>query len=61
MLLRAKESVKVVSERLGHAAGKLTVDTYSHVLDGMQEQAAAKLDAILRTRPPGSGADCPTG
>ena len=54
-LLQANESVMVVSERLGHSTSKLTLDTYSHVLDGMQEQAAAKLDTILR--PP---VDCPT-
>jgi integrase len=48
LLLLAGESPKVVSERLGHSTITLTMDTYSHVLPGMQERAASKLDAILR-------------
>jgi hypothetical protein len=38
---------KVVQERLGHAEISLTLNTYSHVLKGMQEEAAAKLDEVL--------------
>ena len=38
---------KVVSERLGHASVNITLDTYSHVLPGLQEAAAAALDTIL--------------
>jgi integrase len=48
LLLLAGESPKVVSERLGHSTTTRTMDTYSHVLPGMQERAAAKLDAIFR-------------
>jgi integrase len=40
---------KVVSERLGHASVNITLDTYSHVLPGLQEAAAEALDAILAT------------
>jgi integrase len=29
---------KVVSERLGHASIGITLDTYSHVMPGMQEE-----------------------
>jgi hypothetical protein len=29
-----------VSERLGHATIAITIDTYSHVLPGLDEQAA---------------------
>lgn len=47
-LLRANVHPKVVSERLGHAAIGITLDTYSHVLPGMQEEAAAKVDSVLR-------------
>lgn len=43
LLLQADENVKVVSERLGHAGIKLTLDTYSHVLPTMQKRAADKL------------------
>ena len=39
---------KVVSERLGHANIGITLDTYSHVLPGMQEDAACRVDAALR-------------
>lgn len=35
---------KVVSERLGHANILITLDTYSHLLPGMQEAAAMKFD-----------------
>jgi len=51
LLLLAGESVKVVSERLGHSTAMQTLDVYSHVLPGMQEKAAAKLDAIFRAVP----------
>ena len=37
---------KVVSERLGHASVNITLDTYSHVLPGLQE--AAGFDAAER-------------
>jgi len=39
---------KVVSERLGHASIGITLDTYSHVMPGMREEAAEKIDAGLR-------------
>jgi integrase len=39
---------KVVSERLGHATIGITLDTYTHVLPGMQEDAAKKTDQALR-------------
>jgi integrase len=38
---------KVVSEMLGHSSIKQTLDTYSHVMPGMQEDAAIKLDGAL--------------
>lgn len=47
LLLAAGENPKVVSERLGHASITLTLDTYSHVLPDMQDQATAKLESIL--------------
>jgi integrase len=39
---------KVASERLGHSKVGITLDLYSHVLPGMQEDAAAKVDAALQ-------------
>jgi integrase len=47
LLLAAGEHPKVVSERLGHSSITLTLDTYSHVLPDMQQQAASKLEALL--------------
>ena len=39
---------KVVQERLGHASIQLTLDTYSHLIPSMQEDAAAMIDEALR-------------
>jgi integrase len=38
---------KVVSDMLGHGSVGLTLDTYSHLLPAMHQQAAAAMDAIL--------------
>ena len=47
-LLKAGVHPKVVSERLGHASIGITLDTYSHVMPGMQAAAAELIDAGLR-------------
>jgi integrase len=47
LLLEAGVHPKIVSERLGHSAVSLTLDTYSHVLPSMQRAAAEKIDALL--------------
>ena len=47
LLLSQGESAKVVAERLGHRTTVLTLDTYSHVIEEMQEQATSKLGAVL--------------
>jgi integrase len=52
LLLLAGEDSKVVAERLGHSTTMLTQNTYQHVLPGMQERAARKLDALLRQTTP---------
>ena len=39
---------KIVQERLGHATIATTLDTYSHVLSGLQEAAALSFDAIAQ-------------
>jgi integrase len=46
-LLEENVHPKVVSERLGHSSIMVTLDTYSHVLPGLQEAAADRLDAML--------------
>lgn len=47
-LLKLGIHAKVVSERLGHARVATTLDVYSHVLPGLQEEAAERVDAALR-------------
>jgi len=47
LMLKAGVHPKIVSERLGHAAIGITLDTYSHVLPNLQEEAARKLDEQL--------------
>lgn len=39
---------KVASERLGHSRVGVTLDLYSHVLPGMQEDAASRVDEALQ-------------
>jgi integrase len=39
---------KVASERLGHSNVGITLDLYSHVIPGMQEDAAAMVDRACR-------------
>lgn len=48
LLLASGVHAKIVSERLGHASIGITLDTYSHVLPGLQEQAAGIFDEALR-------------
>lgn len=43
-LLKQGVHPKIVSERLGHSNISITLDTYSHVLPGMQEEAIAVFD-----------------
>ena len=38
---------KVVSERLGHASVAFTLDVYSHLVPGMQEEAASQIAAVV--------------
>ncbi len=47
LLLGEGVNPKVVSEQLGHASIRITLDTYSHVLPDMQESAAAAMEAAL--------------
>jgi len=47
LLLLANVHPKVVSERLGHSKIEITLNTYSHLLPGMQTSAVAALEAAL--------------
>jgi integrase len=44
-------NVKVVSERLGHATVAITMQTYAHVLPGLQEDAAERFARLVRAAP----------
>jgi len=47
MLLRAGVSPKVIQERLGHANISETLDTYSHLYEGMQAEIAGIVEGLL--------------
>jgi len=46
-MLASGVHVKIASERLGHSKIGITLDLYSHVLPGMQEDVA-KVDAAFK-------------
>lgn len=48
-MLSAGVHPKVASERLGHATIGITLDLYSHVMPGMQADAAEQVDAAIRS------------
>ena len=50
LLLKQGIHPKVVQERLGHASIAITLDTYSHTVQGMQRAAAAGFDDAIKTR-----------
>lgn len=45
--LAAGVSPKVISERLGHATAAFTLQVYSHVIPGMDEEAATSVAALM--------------
>lgn len=49
-LLADNVNVKVVSERLGHSSIRITLDTYGHVLKGMQDKAVESIENILHPK-----------
>lgn len=48
LLLTAGVHPKVVQEMLGHSQINLTLDTYSHVLPSMQNEASQKMNEMLK-------------
>ena len=46
-MLEQGENHKVVQEILGHSQISLTLDTYSHVLPNIQEEAIRRLGGLL--------------
>ena len=51
LALRAGIHPKVVSERLGHATIAITLDTYSHAIPAMQEEAAQLIAGLVFATP----------
>jgi integrase len=47
LLLTKNVNLKIASEMLGHATIAITLDTYSHVLPNMRDQAAAAMEEAL--------------
>lgn len=47
-LLAAGVHPKIASERLGHSTIGITLDLYSHVMPGMQANAAEQVDAAIK-------------
>jgi integrase len=47
LALRAGIHPKVVSERLGHATVAITLDTYSHAIPALQEEAASRIAGLV--------------
>jgi integrase len=51
LMLKSGAHPKIVSERLGHATVAFTLDTYAHVVPGLQEAAAKAFDDSLKSMP----------
>jgi integrase len=47
LALMAGEHPKVVADRLGHTTTNVTLNIYSHVVEGMQSQAAENVAALI--------------
>ena len=47
LLLKQGVHPKIAQERLGHISIQLTLDTYSHIVPGMQQAAARLFDSFL--------------
>jgi integrase len=50
LMLQQGVHVKVISERLGHSGIGITMDTYGHLMLGLQAEAAASLDRLVQPR-----------
>jgi len=50
LLLQAGVHPKIVQERLGHSSIIVTLDTYSHLMGGLQGAAAQRFDDLLAAR-----------
>lgn len=55
VLIKDGIPVKIVSERLGHANIAFTMQTYQHLLPGMQADAAQSTERLAKPTPPPPG------
>ena len=51
ILIAQGEHPKVIQHRLGHSSIKVTLDTYGHLFEGLDEAAAQRLDTTYLARP----------
>ena len=57
-LIAAGEHPKTIQTRLGHSSIQVTIDRYGHLMDGLDERTADRLDAIAGfSRGPGVAQD----
>jgi integrase len=49
MLIQQGEHPRLISERLGHSSISVTMDVYGSLFPGMDEDAANRLDEVMRT------------
>ena len=52
LMLAAGADLKVIQKRLGHRDFATTANTYSHLLQGAQDEAVEKMAAMMRKRTP---------
>lgn len=48
LLLKQDVHPAIVAQRLGHASVQITLDIYSHILPGLQEATAKRLDDLIK-------------
>ena len=60
LMLRQGVHPKVVNERLGHISIAITLDTYSHVMPGIQAAAARRFDEGLQRSTEDASAEAPS-
>lgn len=51
-LLKSGVHVKVAQQLLGHSSITMTLDTYSHVMPGLMDEAAERLNGIFKRKTP---------
>ncbi|CAN5766897.1 hypothetical protein BH23ACT5_BH23ACT5_02370 [soil metagenome] len=58
-LIAAGEHPKTIQSRLGHAKISTTLDAYGHLMPGMDEAAADRLDGLMVDRVKHEGSTVP--